>query len=97
MLSARGFALTGGRVLPGENGSIVEYMYRNADGERLTVYIAPSRTEAATTAFRFYADGPVRVYYWADGKFSYAVSGGIAPDTLLHVSHDVYAQLTGNS
>jgi len=97
MLSARGFGLTGGRVLPGDHGSTVEYMYRNADGERLTISVAPRKTEAATTAFRFYADGPVMVYYWADGRFSYAVSGGIARDTLLRVSHDVYAQTTGRS
>jgi len=97
MLTERGFALTGGRMLPGENGTIVEYMYRNADGERLTVCIAPRKTEAATTAFRLYEDGPVKVYYWADGRFSYAVSAGMAPARLLRVSHDVYAQATGTS
>jgi len=97
MLTASGFELTGGRMLPGDNGSIIEYMYRSAAGERLTVCIASRRTEAATTAFRLYADGPVKVYYWADGRFSYAVSGGLSPDRLLRVSHDVYAQLTGTS
>lgn len=97
MLTASGFELTGGRVLPGENGTIVEYMYRSADGERLTVCIESRTTEAATTAFRLYADGPVKVYYWADGRFSYAVSGGMSPGRLLQVSHDVYAQLTATS
>jgi anti-sigma factor RsiW len=95
MLTARGFELTGGRVLPGDDGTIVEYMYRNASGERLTVCVATRTTEAATTAFRLYRDGPVKVYYWADGRFSYAVSGGMSAQMLLHVSHDVYAQLTG--
>lgn len=97
MLTASGFELTGGRVLPGDNGTIVEYMYRSAGGERLTVCVASRTTEAATTAFRLYADGPVKVYYWADGRFSYAVSGGMSPDRLLRVSHEVYAQLTGTS
>ncbi|HTH62715.1 MAG TPA: anti-sigma factor [Paraburkholderia sp.] len=97
VLTASGFELSGGRMLPGENGSIVEYMYRNASGERLTVCIESRITEAATSAFRLYADGPVKVYYWADGRFSYAVSGGLSPETLLHISHDVYAQLTGTS
>jgi len=97
MLTANGFELTGGRVLPGENGAIVEYMYRSARGERLTVCVESRAIEEATTAFRLYVDGPVRVYYWADGRFSYAVSGGLSPDRLLHVSHDVYAQLTPTS
>ena len=97
MLTASGFQLTGGRMLPGADGSVVEYMYRNAAGERVTICITPRKTDASTAAFQFYEDGPVKVYYWADGKFGYAVSGGIARDALLHVSHDVYAQLTGRT
>jgi anti-sigma factor RsiW len=72
-------------------------MYRNAAGERLTVCVASRTTDAATTAFRLYSDGPVKVYYWADGRFSYAVSGGLSPAKLLHVSHAVYAQMTATS
>lgn len=97
MLTASGFELTGGRVLPGDNGTIIEYMYRNAGGERLTVCVASRTTEAMTTSFRLYSDGPVKVYYWADGRFSYAVSGGMPADILLRVSHEVYGQLTGTS
>jgi anti-sigma factor RsiW len=94
-LTASGFELTGGRVLPGDNGAIIEYMYRNAAGERLTVCVATRTNEVMTTSFRLYADGPVKVYYWADGRFSYAVSGGMPADVLLRVSHAVYGQLTG--
>jgi hypothetical protein len=36
------------------------------------------------------------VFYWIDGDFGYAVSGGIDRKALLELSHDVYAQLTAN-
>lgn len=97
VLTASGFQLTGGRLLPGADGPVALYMYRNAQGERITVSISHRKVSANTTAFRLYEDGPVSVFYWVDGKFGYAVSGGISRDTLLAVSHDVYAQLTGKS
>jgi anti-sigma factor RsiW len=36
----------------------------------------------------------VNVFYWVDGDYGYAVSGGIDRKVLLQLSHDVYAQLT---
>ncbi|PLZ01932.1 transcriptional regulator [Burkholderia sp. WAC0059] len=94
VLTAAGFELTGGRMLPGH---VAQYMYRSAKGERLTVCVAHRDTSADTTAFQFYEDGPVRVFYWVDGKFGYAVSGGLPKSELLSVSHDIYGQLTGRS
>lgn len=92
-LSANGFVLSGGRVLPGHDDQVVQYMYRNDAGERITVCISPAGIDGQTAAFRFYEDGPVKVFYWIDEKFGYAISGGIARDTLLALSRDVYDQL----
>jgi anti-sigma factor RsiW len=92
-LSAQGFVLSGGRVLPGHDERVVQYMYRNDAGERITVCISPAGIDGQTAAFRFYEDGPVKVFYWIDEKFGYAISGGIARDTLLALSRDVYGQL----
>ncbi|WP_230417690.1 hypothetical protein [Paraburkholderia polaris] len=37
----------------------------------------PHRTAGANaTAFDHDVDGPVKVFYWVDGRFEYAVSGG---------------------
>ncbi|MEC5408569.1 anti-sigma factor [Paraburkholderia sp. MPAMCS5] len=95
MLAKDGFALSGGRLLPGPDGQMAQFMYRGSNGERVTLCISRRKVNANTTAFKLYQDGPVKVFYWVDGDFGYAVSGGIDRKQLLQLSHDVYAQLTG--
>ncbi|AJC16655.1 anti-sigma factor family protein [Pandoraea sputorum] len=92
-LSSRGFHLSGARVLPDSDEHVVQYMYRNDAGERITVCISPAGVEGQPAAFRFYEDGPVRVFYWVDKTFGYAISGGIDRATLTDLSQDVYAAL----
>ncbi|CAB3764282.1 anti-sigma factor family protein [Paraburkholderia solisilvae] len=97
MLTKSGFQLDGGRMLPGKDGPMAQFMYRNAQGERLTLLISHRNTSANTTAFRLYQDGPVNVFYWVDGNFAYAVSGGLDRNVMLQLAHDVYSQLTGST
>jgi anti-sigma factor RsiW len=95
ILAKSGFELVGGRLLPDADGPVAQFMYRDAKGERVTLCISHRKVNSNTTAFRLYQDGSVNVFYWVDGDFGYAVSGGIDRKTLLQLSHDVYAQLTG--
>ncbi|RAR51487.1 anti-sigma factor RsiW [Paraburkholderia unamae] len=94
MLAKSGFELSGGRLLPGDDGEVAQFMYHNAQGERVTLCISHRKASANTTAFKLYEDGPVNVFYWVDGDFGYALSGGIDRKVLLQLAHDVYAQLT---
>ncbi|SPB13608.1 anti-sigma factor [Caballeronia novacaledonica] len=94
LLTKSGFELMGGRILPGENGPTAQFMYRGAKGERVTLCISQRKTSTNTTAFKLYQDGPVNVFYWIDGDFGYAISGGIDRKVMLELAHDVYAQLT---
>ncbi|HKR45362.1 MAG TPA: anti-sigma factor [Paraburkholderia sp.] len=95
MLSKSGCELSGGRLLPADDGGeVAQFMYHNARGERVTLCISHRKTSANTTAFKLYQDGPVNVFYWVDGDFGYALSGGIDRKALLQLAHDVYAQLT---
>jgi len=93
-LAASGYQLIGGRLLPGNEGPIAQFMYNDAHGERVTLCISRRHTQTKTTAFRLYQDGPVNVFYWVDGDIGYAVSGGIDHQQLLGLAHDIYAQLT---
>jgi len=95
MLAKSGFMLSGGRLLPGADGPTAQFMYRGPNGERVTLCISHRKENANTTAFKLYQSGPVNVFYWIDGDFGYAVSGGIDRKELLQLAHDVYAQLTG--
>lgn len=97
LLSRAGFELTGGRLLPGPDGPTALFMYRDQQGERVTLCIARRKPSTHATAFRLYRDGPVNVFYWVDGDFGYAVSGGIDRDVLLGLARTVHEQLEGGT
>jgi anti-sigma factor RsiW len=97
-LSAQGYALVGGRLLPGSEGARAQLMFERTDGERVTLYIgsldAPSAPAPADeTAFRYSADGPVPSFYWIDRGFGYALAGKLPRDALLRLAGAVYRQL----
>ena len=95
-LQALGYALDGGRLLPGGEGPVAQFMYHDSSGQRLTLYVTrevPKQSGQPETAFRFGKDGPVNVFYWVDKGFGYAISGGSNRDELMRVSKEVYRQL----
>jgi anti-sigma factor RsiW len=92
-LSAQGWELEGGRLLPGQSGPVAQLMYRDAGGARLTLYVSTEQTQAHETGFRFAREGDVSVFYWIDGQFGYALSGNLDKAALAAVANAVYAQL----
>ncbi|QHI97226.1 anti-sigma factor [Xylophilus rhododendri] len=91
-LRALGYALIGGRLLPGDKGPVAQFMFGGAQGERLTLYV--TREDAGReTAFRFGQDGPVNVFYWVDKDFGYAISSSDSRPEMLRVAEAVYRQL----
>lgn len=49
-LSSEGYALVGGRLLPGEHGARAQFMYQNPQGLRLTLYVGAIEGDAAAAA-----------------------------------------------
>ena len=94
ILTHVGFELMGARMLPGADGPIAQFMYRDAKGERMTLCISNRKLSSNTTAFKLFQDGSVNVFYWIDGAFGYSVSGALDRKVLLELAHDAYAQLT---
>lgn len=92
-LSALGYELVGGRLLSGPNGPVAHFMFQDARGTRLTLYISTQRNEPRETAFRFSQEERVSVFYWIDGKNGYALSGEIGREQLLVIANAVYQQL----
>jgi anti-sigma factor RsiW len=89
-----GYALVGGRLLPGENGPVAHFMYQCKEGKRLTLYVRANAVGNPETAFRYAAEGNVRVFYWIDRKLGYAISSAdISREDLLAVADAVYQQL----
>lgn len=92
-LAPQSFALVGGRLLPGERGPAAQFMYQDAKGQRLTLYVRVSNDVHAPTVFRFAQENGVGVFYWLDGRLGYALSGETDRGELLRVADAVYQQL----
>ncbi len=92
-LGQAGYALVGGRLLPGERGPVAQFMYQDASGQRLTLYVQVNADDSRETAFRFAQEGRVGVFYWVDRKLYYALSGEVDKPELLRVATAVYRQL----
>jgi anti-sigma factor RsiW len=92
-LSALGYELVGGRLLPGDQGPVAQFMYQDKNGQRLTLYVKADPGAVRETAFRFSQEGSVGVFYWIDRQLSYALSGEVKKDELLRVANVIYQQL----
>jgi len=99
-LTDRGYALLGGRLLPGDAGQSgsprAQFMYENADGDRLTLYVAVFEPGAAPAGaeFRLLRQDGRTTLYWVDGGFGYALSAHPAVE-LQPLAQRVHRQLTG--
>jgi len=93
VLSSDGFELLGGRLLPGNDGPVAQFMYQEATGKRLTLYVTRPHKGDTVTAFRFAQEGPVSVFYWIDRDCGYALSGDIDKPALARIATSVYKQL----
>jgi anti-sigma factor RsiW len=93
VLTAEGYELVGGRLLPGESGAVAQFMYQDGKGKRLTLYVSRLAGKQRDTAFRFSQEDKVSVFYWIDGALGYALSGELPKNELLGVATAVYKQI----
>jgi anti-sigma factor RsiW len=97
VLQDQGFRLLGGRLLPGGAGSPrAQFMYEDAAGRRLTLYLSAFAPGEAPqeTAFRTVRSGAVESFYWVEGRFGYALSGELPSADLQALARSAYEQLS---
>jgi anti-sigma factor RsiW len=92
-LGAYGYELVGGRLLSGPNGPVAHFMFQDARGARLTLYVSGQRGDSRETAFRYSREDRVSVFYWIDGNYGYALSGELGREQLINIANAVYQQL----
>lgn len=96
-LGRAGYELIGGRLLPGSKGPVAQFMYHDATGQRLTLYVSNENTGNTDTGFLFAREGAVNVFYWISGNFGYALSAEIDKGELARIATIVYDQLGSES
>jgi anti-sigma factor RsiW len=91
-LSALGFHLVGGRLVPVEGQAGALFMYEDDKGKRLTLLVGRNAADRQTS-FRFAGSGKVDTFYWIDNGFGYAITGEVPRDVLRQVAEETYRQL----
>lgn len=95
-LAEYGYALIGGRLLPGESGEsgpAAQFMYQRASGERVTLYMTVFDGRNLTPR-GMRADGR-RTYYWTDRGMAYALSGRGDEPKLREIAMEACGALGG--
>ncbi|MGH8221913.1 MAG: hypothetical protein ACREQZ_02965 [Woeseiaceae bacterium] len=98
-LKAEGFALLGGRLLPGEAISpgmplpAAQFMYENTNGRRITLYVRNAGQDERQLQHRYERVGSIGVFRWTDGRLACALaSGDIGRGELRRLAESVQRQ-----
>ncbi len=89
-LAAQGLRLIGGRLLPSTNRMAAQFMYENAQGDRLTLYIRRIADYAGLSNFRYREQKGLHMFYWIEQAMGYAVVGEQPPAQLIGVANAVH-------
>jgi anti-sigma factor RsiW len=88
--TALGYQLIGGRLLPGDKGPAAQFMYQDARGARLTLYVSTPTDGVPASAFRYDEEQRARVLYWTDRDLHFALAGEADRAQLLNLAHAAY-------
>ena len=96
VLQAQGFRLLGGRLLPGAEAPRAQFMYEDAQGRRLTLYVTVfgEGKSPQETAFRSVREGSVESFYWIEGRLGYALTADMPSADMMALARTVYRQLS---
>ncbi|MGV3489734.1 MAG: anti-sigma factor family protein [Devosia sp.] len=94
-LSEDGFALVGGRLLPGYDGGgpAAQLMYENAAKERVTVYVTAALADRRTER-EFTSRDNLEAFYWANERITCTVVGDLPEAQMQEVARKIYRQMT---
>ncbi len=90
-MSAAGFKLIGGRLLPDAGQAAAQFMYEDDGGRRVTLYVRAAAGD--NTAFKFATDNGISAFYWIDGPLAYAITGTTSREKLLRLARIAYEAL----
>ena len=93
-LASAGYELLGGRLLSDGGKPAALFMYQDAAGNRLTVFVAQT-DEPLNGGSKHIARDDLRAISWSDGPLTLAVTGAIDPDRLRGIGEIVRLSVRG--
>ncbi|OLP61997.1 hypothetical protein BJF93_07700 [Xaviernesmea oryzae] len=91
-LSASGLQFIGGRLLPSGDGAAAQLMYEDEAGRRVTLYVAPSASDA-DSPFLHQRVKQLEAVFWGDETVRCAVVGNLPLSRLQTIAKAAYRQL----
>lgn len=90
-LSAQGFKLVGGRLVPVSGKAGAMLMYEDINRQRITVLVGRN-DDNRSTSFSYATSGNLETFYWIDGPIGYAVTGDLSREKLQALADECYRQ-----
>lgn len=84
-LTALGWTLLGGRLLPSSDGPACLFIYEDKAGRRVMVYLVSNANNEGTTV-QFRDQNGVRSLYWLEGPLGYALTGNLERGDLMPIA-----------
>jgi anti-sigma factor RsiW len=91
-LTAEGFDLVGGRLLPAGRNTAALLLYEDKDGARISVFVTAEAGATAKGTYQMAAGGPSAVY-WLDDGYGCAIVGTLPREQLAKLARNAYRQL----
>jgi len=92
-LQVMGYELLGGRLLTTADKPAAQFMYQNAEGNRLTLFLRQRIDNETQAAFQYASHGTQNGFYWIDGELSFVLIGEISKAEVSKAAHYVYEDL----
>lgn len=91
--SQSGYELVGGRLLPADSRAAAMFIYQDAGGARISLYVVRD-SGAADTGFKLLEELGACALYWLDGGYGYALTAtNMSGETLRLLAGSAYQQL----
>lgn len=91
-LTAAGYRLMGGRVVPTDHGPAAVFMYDDDRGTRLVMLARPMRSDR-DMPMAPHAEGDLNGLAWADHGLGYSLVGAVAPERLHPLADEMRRQI----
>lgn len=90
-LKSQGFELVGGRLLPVGEKPAAQYMYQDADGNRVSLFVTRYE-QGSAKAYDVLAENGAEAHFWQEQGYGCAITGTLPEARMTAISKVAYAE-----